>query len=239
MIDQTIRQKEPNIVDVQCSLSAEYEVMMVLNHEGRLVQDVKPLTTCHVRAIVEKDGKRAVGRKAAGGRVDYQSLLNSIEIDKFADQVLHQAYMNLQAAPPPGGVMPVVLGAGWPAVLLHEAIGHGLEGDHIRRNASVFANARGERVASDQCTIVDDATINQARGSISVDDEGEVGQRTVLIENGIVKNFMQDKHNALLMGEQSTGNARRESYTHRPLVRMTNTFMLPGQYDPQEIIVGG
>jgi TldD protein len=236
LIDQVIRKKDPRVVDVQCSLSSDYEVMYVMNQAGHQAQDIRPLSSLHVRVVIANQGKRAVGRVALGGRCDYQTLLNDFDAEALATKALHQASMNLEAAPPPGGVMPVVLGAGWPAVLLHEAIGHGLEGDHIRRDASVFAKAKGDKVASDQCTIVDDATIVGARGSLHVDDEGQPGQRTVLIEKGVVKGFMQDQHNASLMGESSTGNARRESYAHRPLVRMTNTFMLPGQYTPEEII---
>lgn len=236
LIDQTIRKKDPRVIDVQCSLSSDYEVMLVMNQHGQLAHDVRPLSSLHVRVVLVSHGKRAVGRVSLGGRCDYPTLLKDFDAEALAVKALHQADMNLQAAPPPGGVMPVVLGPGWPAVLLHEAIGHGLEGDHIRRDASVFAKAKGDKVASDQCTIVDDATVLGARGSLQVDDEGQPGQRTVLIENGVVKGFMQDQHNASLMGEQSTGNSRRESYAHRPLVRMTNTFMLPGQYSPEEII---
>jgi len=236
LLDEIIRKKDPRVVDVQCSLSSDYEVMFVMNQVGHQAQDIRPLSALHVRVVIAHQGKRAVGRASLGGRVDYQTLLKDFDAEALAKKVLHQADMNMQAAPPPGGVMPVVLGAGWPAVLLHEAIGHGLEGDHIRRDASVFAKAKGEQVASEQCTIVDDATILNARGSLHVDDEGQPGQRTVLIENGVVKGFMQDQHNASLMGEQSTGNSRRESYAHPPLVRMTNTFMLPGKYTPEEII---
>ena len=236
LIDDTIRKKDPRVIDVQCSLSSDYELMLVMNHRGHIAQDVRPLSSLHVSVVLVSQGKRAIGRVSLGGRCDYPTLLKDFNVEALASKVLNQAAMNLEAAPSPGGVMPVVLGPGWPAVLLHEAIGHGLEGDHIRREASVFSKSKGEKVASSQCTIVDDATVLGARGSLHVDDEGQLGQRTVLIENGIVKGFMQDQHNASLMGEQSTGNARRESYAHRPLVRMTNTFMLPGDYSPQEII---
>lgn len=236
LLDDTIRKKDVRVIDVQCSLSSDYEVMLVMNHAGHIAKDTRPLSSLHVRVVLASGGKRAVGRVSLGGRCDYSTLFKDFNVEALASKALHQASMNLEAVAPPGGLMPVVLGPGWPAVLLHEAIGHGLEGDHIRREASVFSKSKGDKVASEQCTIVDDATVSGARGSLHVDDEGQLGQRTVLIENGRVKGFMQDQHNASLMGEQSTGNARRESYAHRPLVRMTNTFMLPGDYSPQEII---
>lgn len=191
--------------------------------------------------LLEKDGKRERGSAGAGGRTTYDFFTQVIEdgcerYKSIADQAIHMAKVNLQAIPAPAGTMPVVLGSGWPGVLLHEAVGHGLEGDFNRKEASTFSGRIGEQVASRGVTVVDDGTLANRRGSLSIDDEGTPTQYNVLIEDGILKGYMQDKQNAGLMGVKPTGNGRRESYAHLPMPRMTNTYMLGGQYAPSEII---
>ena len=208
---------------------------MVQRADGQRVADVRPLVRLGITVIVEQDGRREQGYAGGGGRTDYSYFTEDI-LKLYAQEAVHQAVVNLDARPAPAGQMPVVLGPGWPGILLHEAIGHGLEGDFNRKGSSAFANRIGERVAAPGVTVVDDGTLSGRRGSLNVDDEGTPAQQTVLIEDGILKGYIQDTHNARLMGVAPTGNGRRESYAHLPLPRMTNTYMLSGQTDPQEIV---
>jgi len=189
-----------------------------------------------VQVIAERNGRREQGSSGGGGRYGYRELLANGRAHEFAREAVRQALVNLDSVPAPAGSMTVVLGPGWPGVLLHEAIGHGFEGDFNRKGTSAFANSMGQKVASDLCTVVDDGTLPNRRGSLSVDDEGVPSECTVLVENGVLKGYMQDKLNARLMGSRSTGNGRRESFAHLPMPRMTNTYMLPGKSDPGEII---
>lgn len=230
------RALDPRVAQVFVSLSGEYDVVMMINSDGEFVVDVRPLVSLRVSVVVEENGRREKGSSGGGGRNGYQIFLSDNMLKHYAGEAVRQALISLQAEAAPAGFMPVVLGPGWPAVLLHEAVGHGLEGDFNRKGSSAFSGKMGQQVASKLCTIVDDGTISGRRGSLTVDDEGSATQNTVLIENGILKNYMMDKHNAKLMGGTSTGNGRRESYAYRPLPRMTNTYMLPGQSDPEEII---
>ncbi|WP_264435639.1 metalloprotease TldD [Coxiella endosymbiont of Dermacentor marginatus] len=233
-IDQYTRAKDPHVKHVTVSLTGNYEVILVLNSEGLIAADLRPLVNLRVHVIVEQNGHREQGSGGGGSRCDYGIFLSTAY--SYADKAVRQACQNLKAENAPAGTLPVVLGPGWPAILLHEAIGHGLEGDFNRKGTSAFSGRVGQRVASPLCTVVDDGTILNRRGSLSVDDEGTVTQKTILIENGILKNYMQDRHNARLMKMTPTGNGRRESYSHLPLPRMTNTYLLPGKSDPQEII---
>lgn len=235
-LDQYARSLDPRVKQVMIRLAGEYDVVWLMNSEGLLTADVRPLVSLRVRVIVEQNGRREQGSAGGGGRDGYQIFLANQTSQSYADKAVQQALLNLEAVPAPAGSLPVVLGPGWPAVLLHEAVGHGLEGDFNRKGSSAFSNRIGEQVASPLCTIVDDGTIPGRRGSLSIDDEGTQSQNTVLIENGVLKTYMQDRLNAKLMGMQSTGNGRRESFAHLPLPRMTNTYMLPGESDPQEII---
>jgi TldD protein len=204
--------------------------------DGTLAADVRPLVRLNASVVVEHDGRREVGYTGGGAREAYDFFLGEDRALGYAREAVRQALVNLDARDAPAGTMTVVLGPGWPGVLLHEAIGHGLEGDFNRKGTSAFSGRIGEKVASEQCTVVDDGTLSQRRGSLSIDDEGTPTQQTVLIENGILKGYLQDKLNARLMGVASTGNGRRESYAHLPMPRMTNTYMLAGQHDPSEII---
>jgi TldD protein len=197
--------------------------------------DIRPLVRLSLQVIVESNGKREQGSAGGGGRFDYHYFTDEI-LQKYATEAVHQAVINLDARPAPAGNMTVILGSGWPGILLHEAVGHGLEGDFNRKGSSTFSGRIGERVASKGMTVVDDGTIADRRGSLQMDDEGNPTQRTVLIEDGILKGYLQDTMNARLMGTAVTGNARRESYAHLPMPRMTNTMMLNGAHDPQEII---
>lgn len=235
-MDKTARAIDPRVNVVNASLSGTYEVVLLLNTEGKLVADVRPLVLARISVIVEQDGRRGSAMMGGGARTDYQYFLDEDKALGYAREAVRQALLDLDADPAPAGRMPVVLGPGWPGILLHEAIGHGLEGDFNRKGVSAFSGRIGERVAAPGVTVVDNGTLPQRRGSLTIDDEGTPGQNTVLIENGILKTYMQDKLNARLMGMQSTGNCRRESYAHVPMPRMTNTYMLAGQYDPQEII---
>lgn len=235
-IDAYLRQKDPRVIHVNISLAAEYETVLVMASDGHLASDIRPLVRFNVSLIVEQNGRRESGYAGGGGRYDYQHFIKHDLAHEFADEALRQALLSLEAVDAPAGPMPVVLGPGWPGVLLHEAVGHGLEGDFNRKGISVYSGQMGRKITSPLCTIVDDGTINERRGSLNVDDEGTKTQKTVLIENGILKNFMQDKRNARLMGTESTGNGRRESYSSLPIPRMTNTYMLPGQSTPEEII---
>lgn len=235
-IDLAAKKVDPRISRVEVSLSGEYEVVLIVNHAGLLVPDIRPLVRLNVSVIAEQNGRRESGSHGGGGRFGYDYFLENDRYLEYAHKAAYQALLNLDAIDAPAGSMPVVLGPGWPGVLLHEAVGHGLEGDFNRRGTSAFSGKIGERVASEICTVVDDGTLVNRRGSLNIDDEGTKTQRTVLIENGILKGYMQDTMNAKLMGQKSTGNGRRESYASRPLPRMTNTFMLAGQHNPEEII---
>ena len=235
-LDQYIRQADTRVCEVMINMGASYETIMLLNSSGELHADLRPMVSLHITVLVEQAGQRERGFSGAGWRAGYDYFLNSEIGTEVADKALKQALINLKARAMPAGEMPVVLGPGWPAVILHEAVGHGLEGDFNRKGTSVYAGRIGEKVASSLCTIVDDGTLPGRRGSLNMDDEGHPTQCTTLIENGILKNYMQDSHNARLMGVASTGNARRESYAQAPLPRMTNTYMLAGKHDPAEII---
>ena len=229
------RALDPRVLQVNASLAGEYEVILVAGSDGRLAADVRPLVRCSISVIVEENGKREQGASGGGGRFDFGYFDDEV-LQRYAQEAVHQAVTNLKAEPAPAGQMTVVLGAGWPGILLHEAVGHGLEGDFNRKGSSTFAGRIGERVAAKGVTVIDDGTIADRRGSLNIDDEGNPSQRTVLIEDGILKGYMQDSLNARLMGVAPTGNGRRESFAHLPLPRMTNTMMLAGSHDPQEII---
>lgn len=235
-VDAFTRQLDARISQVSVSLAASYSVVMIVASDGTLAADVRPLIRFDISVVAEENGKREKGYAGGGGRINYDYFLTGNQALNYAKEAVRQALVNLSAKPTPAGTMPVVLGAGWSGVLLHEAIGHGLEGDFNRKETSAFTNRIGEQVASPLCTIVDDGTLPYKRGSINIDDEGTLSQRTVLIENGILTGYLQDKLNAFLMGTKSTGNGRRENYTCPPIPRMTNTYMLNGTSDPQEII---
>jgi len=235
-LDAEARAQDPRVEQVIVSLSGLHDVVLVADSDGRLSGDVRPLVRLNVTVLAAQDGRRESGAAGGGGRTGYSFFLESDRCLEYAREAVRQAVLNLEAVAAPAGTMPVVLGPGWPGVLLHEAIGHGLEGDFNRKGTSAFSGRVGERVASPLCTIVDDGTIAGRRGSLSIDDEGTVSQKTTLIERGILTGYMQDKLNARLTGSQPTGNGRRESYAHLPMPRMTNTYMLPGPHDPEEII---
>ncbi len=234
-LERMARQIDPRVTQVMAALAAEYEVVLVMRSDGLQAADVRPLVRLSLQVIVESDGRREQGSAGGGGRFDYAYFTDAILKD-YAEKAVHQALVNVDARPAPAGTMTVVLGAGWPGILLHEAVGHGLEGDFNRKGTSAFSGRVGERVAAPGVTVVDDGTIAQRRGSLNVDDEGHVTQRNVLIEDGILKGYLQDSLNARLMGVAATGNGRRESYAHVPMPRMTNTYMLNGERDPAEII---
>jgi len=243
-IDRYARKLDSRIIQVTASLSGSYEQMMVMANDGTLMADIRPLVRCSITVIAKQEDRLERGSAGAGGREDYQRFIStsnneycaSDETLKLAEDAVHQAIINLDAIDAPAGNMTVVLGPGWPGVLLHEAIGHGLEGDFNRKGSSAFSNRIGEQVASSLCSIVDNGTLENRRGSLTIDDEGTPTSCTTLIENGILKGYMQDKRNARLMGAESTGNGRRESYAHLPMPRMTNTYMLPGESEHEEII---
>ncbi|MBU2674131.1 MAG: metalloprotease TldD [Hafnia sp.] len=239
-VDNAARAEDPRVQEVSASITGVYELILVAATDGTLAADVRPLVRLSVSVLVEEDGRRERGSSGGGGRSGYEYFLEMVDgdvrADAFAKEAVRMALVNLSAVAAPAGSMPVVLGAGWPGVLLHEAVGHGLEGDFNRRGTSVFSGQMGQLVASELCTVVDDGTISGRRGSLAIDDEGVPGQYNVLIENGILKGFMQDKMNARLMGLAPTGNGRRESYAHLPMPRMTNTYMLAGKSTPQDII---
>ena len=230
------RAADPRVKEVMASLAGVHEIVLIAGSDGRLVGDVRPLVRLNVTVIVEQHGRREQGSYGGGGRHGYERFLEHGSALGYAREAARQALVNLDAQDAPAATMTVVLGAGWPGILLHEAIGHGLEGDFNRKQTSAFAGRLGERVASAQCTVVDDGTLPGRRGSLTVDDEGTPTQRTVLIENGVLKGYMQDLLNARLMGVAPTGNGRRESFAHLPMPRMTNTYMLAGAYAPEEII---
>jgi TldD protein len=234
--DAETRAADPRITQVIVSLSAEEVVMLIATASGWTVGDIRPLTRMSVTAIAEDGAKREVAAFGGGGRVTFDYLLEDDRWKRWAREAARQAVLKLGAVDAPAGTMPVVLGPGWPGILLHEAVGHGLEGDFNRKGVSAFSGRVGHKVASELVTVVDDGTIANRRGSLNVDDEGTPTGRTVLIENGILRGYLQDRLNARLMGMAPTGNGRRESFAHPPLPRMTNTFMLAGEDDPQEII---
>jgi len=235
-IDKEARRLDPRVIQVNASLSGSHEVILVADLNGELIADVRPLVSIHVSVIVESNGRRESGRSGGGGRVHYSFFLEQDRALNYAKEAVREALVNLEAGPAPAGTMPVVLGPGWPGVLLHEAVGHGLEGDFNRKGLSAFSGRLGEQVAAKGVTVVDDGTLVNRRGSLTIDDEGTPTQCTTLIEDGILVNYMQDKLNAKLMKMQPTGNCRRESYAHIPLPRMTNTYMLAGKHQPEEII---
>jgi TldD protein len=235
-IDTAARAADPRIKQVIASVGSEEVVMLIATASGWTIGDVRPLTRLNVTVIAEENGKREIGSWGGGGRVPFDYYLDAERWKRFADEATRQAILKLGAREAPAGAMTVVLGPGWPGILLHEAIGHGLEGDFNRKGVSAFAGRLGQKVASELVTVVDDGTIPNRRGSLNVDDEGTPTGRTVLIENGVLTGYMQDRLNARLMKMTPTGNGRRESYAHPPMPRMTNTFMLAGKDDPEEII---
>ncbi|MEO5573678.1 MAG: metalloprotease TldD [Gammaproteobacteria bacterium] len=235
-LDREARRLDPRVKQVMVSLGGEQDVVLIVASDGTLAADVRPLVRLNVSVIVEQDGRREQGSAGGGGRVSYAYFLEDERGLGYAREAVRLALVNLEAVAAPAGTMQVVLGPGWPGILLHEAIGHGLEGDFNRKGSSAFAGRIGERVASEQCTVVDDGTLANRRGSLNLDDEGTPTQCTMLIENGILTGYLQDKLNARLMGVAPTGNGRRESYSHLPMPRMTNTYMLAGKYAPEEII---
>jgi len=239
-VEAHARSVDKRVKQVIVSLSGVYEKILVAASDGTYATDIRPLVRLNCSVLVEENGKRERASSGGGARTDY-SYFFELENNKprylaYAEEAVRQALVNLVAIDSPAGLLPVVLGAGWPGVLLHEAVGHGLEGDFNRKGSSAFSGKVGQQVASELCTIVDDGTMVNRRGSVSIDDEGTPGQYNVLIENGVLKGYMQDKHNAGLMGVKPTGNGRRESYAHLPMPRMTNTYMLAGEHKPEDII---
>ena len=234
-VEQAARAKDPRVAQVMAGLASEYDVVMVARADGTLAADVRPLVRLSVTVIAEQKDRREMGSAGGGGRFGLAYFDDAI-IAQYVDEAVQAALTNLEARPAPAGEMTVVLGPGWPGILLHEAIGHGLEGDFNRKGSSAFAGRIGQRVAAKGVTVLDDGTLADRRGSLNVDDEGNVSQRNVLIEDGILKGYIQDAMNARLMGGQPTGNGRRESYAHIPMPRMTNTYMLAGKKSPEEIV---
>ncbi len=235
-LDAATRDLDSRVEQVIISMASSQDFILIAASDGTMAADVRPLIRLNVSVILEQDGQREQGYSGGGARADLNYFLDGdIPLD-FAREAVRQAVVQLEAQPAPAGTMPVVLGNGWPGILLHEAVGHGLEGDFNRKGVSTFSGKVGQKVASSLCTIVDDGTIVNRRGSLSVDDEGTPAQNTVLIENGVLRGYMQDKLNARLMGVEATGNGRRESFAHIPMPRMTNTYMLAGSHDPGEII---
>jgi TldD protein len=235
-VDAFVRAADPRVLKATVSLAGALDTVFVVRSDGVLAADIRPLVRVNVQVIVEQNGRRESGYAGGGGRFDYAELFSGHRPYEIAQEALRQALVNLEAIDAPAGVMPVVLGSGWPGVLLHEAVGHGLEGDFNRKGTSVYSGRIGERVAAKGVTIVDDGTLAKRRGSLSVDDEGTPTQYNVLIEDGILRGYMQDTLNARLMGVAPTGNGRRESFAHLPMPRMTNTYMLAGSHAPEEII---
>ncbi len=235
-VDSKVRALDKRISQVMISLSSVQDMILIAAADGTLAADVRPLVRMNVSVILEENGRIEQGYAGAGSRTGLELFVGSDLPGELAMEAVRQARVQLEAVPAPAGTMPVVLGNGWPGILLHEAIGHGLEGDFNRKGTSAFTGMVGQKIASEHCTIVDDGTLPDRRGSLSIDDEGTPSQYNVLVENGILRGYMQDKLNARLMGVAPTGNGRRESYAHMPLPRMTNTYMLPGPHDPGEII---
>ena len=234
-LERMARALDPRVTQVMAGMASEYDVVYVARHDGVRAADVRPLVRLSIMVIAEQNGRREQGSSGGGGRFDL-AYFNDEVLERYARQAVNQALINLDSRPAPAGKMTVVLGPGWPGVLLHEAIGHGLEGDFNRKGTSAFSGKIGHRVAASGVTVVDDGIMPGRRGSLAIDDEGNPTQRTVLIEDGVLQGYMQDVINARLMHVHSTGNGRRESYAHMPMPRMTNTYMLAGQYDPEEII---
>jgi TldD protein len=234
-IEKMARARDPHVAQVMASLGMEYDVIMVAGSDGRLTADVRPLVRLSLTVVVERNGRRETGHAGGGGRTGL-GYFSDETLTQYVEQAVHEAMINLDAQAAPAGEMTVVLAAGWPGILLHEAVGHGLEGDFNRKGSSVFSGRIGQRVASKGVTVVDDGTIEGRRGSLNVDDEGNPTQRNVLIEDGILRGYMQDTLNSRLMKTAPTGNGRRESFAHLPMPRMTNTFMLSGKTPPEEII---
>ncbi|MEY5028138.1 MAG: hypothetical protein RLZ63_453 [Pseudomonadota bacterium] len=234
-VEKLARAKDPRVVQVMAGLATEYDVVLVARADGTLAADVRPLIRLSVSVIAEQSGRREAGSSGGGGRFGLAYFDDTL-VETYVDEAVHAALTNLDARPAPAGEMTVVLGSGWPGVLLHEAVGHGLEGDFNRKGSSAFSGRIGQRVAAKGVTVLDDGTIADRRGSLNVDDEGHASQKNVLIEDGILRGYIQDSMNARLMGVKPTGNGRRESYAHVPMPRMTNTYMLGGDKDPQEIV---
>ncbi|MDP2065402.1 MAG: metalloprotease TldD [Burkholderiaceae bacterium] len=234
-VEKRARAKDPRVAQVMAGLASEYDVVLVARADGTLAADVRPLVRLSVTVIAEQNGRREMGSGGGGGRLGL-AYFDDARIDEYVNEAVKAALTNLEARPAPAGEMTVVLGPGWPGILLHEAIGHGLEGDFNRKGSSAFAGRIGQRVAARGVTVLDDGTIADRRGSLNVDDEGNTSQRNVLIEDGILKGYIQDAMNARLMGVKPTGNGRRESYAHIPMPRMTNTYMLGGDKPPEEIV---
>jgi TldD protein len=235
-VDREARRLDPRIVHVSASVIAVHEVVLIATSDGQLAADVRPLVRFNVSVLVEQNGRREQGYAGAGGRYSLAELVAGDRPLTLAREAVRQALVNLEAVPAPAGAMTVVLGPGWPGILLHEAIGHGLEGDFNRKGTSAFANRIGERVAAAECTVVDDGTLAARRGSLNIDDEGTPTQCTTLIEDGVLRGYLHDRLNARLMGARPTGNGRRESFAHMTLPRMTNTYMRAGPHDPAEIL---
>jgi TldD protein len=235
-VDAAARAADPRVKQVIASLGSEDVVVLIAGPSGWTMGDLRPLTRLSVTVIAEENGKREIGGYGGGGRVAFDWFLENERWKHFTSEAVRQAVLKLGAVDAPAGTMTVVLGPGWPGILLHEAVGHGLEGDFNRKGTSAFSGRLGQKVASELVTVVDDGTMANRRGSLNVDDEGVPTRSNVLIENGVLRAYMQDRLNARLMGQEPTGNGRRESYAHPPMPRMTNTFMLAGQDDPEEII---
>ena len=234
-VEKLARAKDPRVIQVMAGLAGEYDVVLVARADGTLAADVRPLVRLSVSVIAEQKGRRESGSSGGGGRFGL-AYFSDAQIEQYVNEAVHAALTNLEARPAPAGEMTVVLGSGWPGILLHEAIGHGLEGDFNRKGSSAFSGRIGQRVAAKGVTVLDDGTISDRRGSLNVDDEGNTTQKTVLIEDGILKGYIQDSMNARLMGVAPTGNGRRESYANVPMPRMTNTYMLGGDKEPEEIV---
>ena len=234
-VEALARARDPRVVQVMAGLASEHDVVLIARADGTLAADVRPLVRLSVTVIVEHKGRREMGSGGGGGRWGLERFDDTL-LRRYVDEAVDAALTNLEARPAPAGEMTVVLGPGWPGVLLHEAVGHGLEGDFNRKGSSAFSGRIGQRVAAPGVTVLDDGTLADRRGSLNVDDEGCASQRNVLIEDGILRGYIQDAMNARLMGVKPTGNGRRESYAHLPMPRMTNTYMLGGQHDPQEIV---
>ena len=235
-IDEYARKQNPNVKQVSAALNGEWQVVRIYRPGGILVEDIRPLVRLYISVVLEKNGRLENGSRGSGGRINYDNFLNDNHWQNQVNEAIQQAEINLESVDAPAGEMDVVLGPGYPGILLHEAIGHGLEGDFNRKKTSAFSNLMGERIADESVTVVDDGTIDSRRGSLSIDDEGTPTNCTTLIENGILTGYMQDRLNSRLMGVNPTGNGRRESYAHAPMPRMTNTYMLSGDKSPEEII---
>ncbi len=235
-IDAYARSRDPRVRQVMASISGEWQAVQILRGDGRRVADVRPLVRINVAVMVGDGDRQETGSYGWGGRFNFDRIVSADNWQNAADEALRQALVNLSAGPAPAGEMPVVLGPGWPGILLHEAVGHGLEGDFNRKKTSAFAGLMGQMVAAKGVTVIDDGTMQDRRGSLTIDDEGTPTERTVLIDDGKLVGYIQDRQNARLMGMRPTGNGRRESFAHHPMPRMTNTYMLGGSHDPREII---